>query len=221
MPKKIALVDLDFVLCDWSEGIIPELKKLESPEEATMNYDYSDTWKLGDKYPYIENRIRLVMSKRGIWKNLKPIWAGMRLYRDIEKRFDTYILSKASKHCDLVWGEKAEWVHRHLGYETNMMLVTDKKHICGDLLFDDMPENAEYFLELNPKGRVIMPIRKHNEFLLFGECDDRIALWDDSPTEEYISGDIKLDVGHDEIGKKLSYDFTVPHKVIEEVLKCQ
>lgn len=219
MSKKVALVDLDYTISDWHGSMIPELLKLESSDEVGK-YDYSNTWKLEAQYPHISNRIKAIMSKRGFWKNLKPIEAGMQLYRYINERFKTYIVTKANKYCDLVWGEKAEWVHKNLGYDVNLMVVTDKEQIKGDLLFDDDTRNVVSFLKTNPQGKVIIPIRPHNaSFTIRSDINPkRYCMWDDSPTNHYISGEIKLDVGNDKIGKKFCYDFTLPHRIINEVL---
>lgn len=203
--KKIALCDLDFCLVSWSEGMILELRKLEHPDEVGK-YDYSNTWKLEAQYPHISNRIKAIMSKRGFWKNLKPIEAGMQLYRYINERFKTYIVTKANKYCDLVWGEKAEWVHKNLGYDVNLMVVTDKEQIKGDLLFDDDTRNVEPFLKINPNGRVIMPIRPHNKLYQ----RKNVYMWAENPTEEYVDSFSGL--------TKTCYDFRMPHKVIDEVL---
>lgn len=209
MPKKIALIDMDYVLCDYQATMEPYLKSLESPEEVDK-YDYSNMWVLEKEYPHIKRRLHPIMSKQGFWTGLKPIDAGLQLYKYISERFETYILSKALKNCSLAWKEKVDWLHKYIGNNIEIMLVTNKKLVVGDLLVDDMPENAEDFLKLNPKGRVIMPIRKHNESLLFGPCDDRIDLWDDSLYfTERLNGT-----------PTQSYNFKIPYDTINTILKA-
>ena len=207
MGKKIALVDLDGCLCRFDDSMIPALKNMESPAEVGT-YDYSDVWKLQQGRPYMKARIKSIMSKQGFWTGLKPYEAGLELYRYIAERFETYILTKALKECSLAWKEKVDWVHKYIGNDVGIMVVTEKKLVKGDLLFDDLPENCHNWLETNPNGRVIMPKRRYNFNRINGE--NRIHLWDDSPTKQYIS-----DFG--EVIKE-DYDFSVPHKVIEEVL---
>lgn len=209
MLKKIALIDMDYVLCDYQATMEPYLKSLESPEEVNK-YDYSNMWVLEKEYPHIKRRLHPIMSKQGFWTGLKPIDAGLQLYKYISERFETYILSKALKNCSLAWKEKVDWLHKYIGNNIEIMLVTNKKLVVGDLLVDDMPENAEDFLKLNPKGRVIMPIRKHNESLLFGPCDDRIDLWDDSLHFVERPNGLPTQL----------YNFKIPYATIEEVLKC-
>ena len=201
MNKKIALVDLDYTLVQFSEGMIPELKKLEAPNE---NNDYSNL--ISHEKEYIVNRMRSVFSKQGFWINLPPNEACMMLYKYIAERFETYILTKALNYCSLAWKEKVDWIHKHLGQNINIMVVTDKKLVRGDLLFDDDPRNADSWLKYNPNGRVLMPIRSHNKD---ATVDTNVIKWDDS---------LKLVQRPLDRGPTQLYDFSIPHKLIEQIL---
>lgn len=208
MAKKVALVDMDGCLCRWDDSMIPALQSMESPQEAGL-YDYSDIWPLQDNHPHMRQRAKFVMSKQGFWTGLKPYEAGIQLYWHLSRNFTTYIVTKALRYCSLAWKEKVDWLHKYIGNNIHIMVVTDKKLVMGDILFDDLPENGHEWLVNNPNGRVIMPKRRYNFNRINGE--NRIHLWDDSPTKQYIS-----DFG--EVIKE-DYDFSIPHKVIEEVLK--
>ena len=202
MAKKVALVDLDGCLCRWDDAMIPALRSMESPGES---YDYSDVWMVQRDRPYMKARVKSIMSKQGFWTGLKPYEAGLELYRYIAERFETYILTKALKECSLAWKEKVDWVHKYIGNDVGIMVVTEKKLVKGDLLFDDLPENCHNWLETNPNGRVIMPNRRYNTLRVTEE--PRIHVWNDSITVNAFGEVVKAD-----------YDFTVPHKVISEVL---
>jgi len=197
---KIALVDMDYTICNFQEPMELYLRSLESPEEIGK-YDYSNLWKLEGEHPHIGKRIRTILSKHSFWANLKPIEAGLELYKYIANHFETYILTKALKECSLAWREKVDWLHRYIGKDIEIMVVTNKKLVHGDLLFDDMPENAEDFLRLNPNGRVIMPRREHNKHI---NTKENVYVWNDS-----LKKDLSFSV---------SYDFSGPHKIIQEVL---
>ena len=208
MDKKIALVDMDGCIARWDDSMIPALQSMESPQEAGL-YDYSDIWPLQDNHPHIRQRAKFVMSKQGFWTGLKPYEAGIQLYWHLSRNFTTYIVTKALRYCSLAWKEKVDWLHKYIGNDIHIMVVTDKKLVMGDILFDDLPENGHEWLVNNPNGRVIMPKRRYNFNRINGE--NRIHLWDDSP--------IKKKMQHVSDFSETIYDFSVPHKVIEEVLK--
>jgi 5'(3')-deoxyribonucleotidase len=147
------------------------------------------------------------MSKQGFWTGLKPYEAGLELYRYIAERFETYILTKALKECSLAWKEKVDWVHKYIGNDVGIMVVTEKKLVKGDLLFDDLPENCHNWLETNPNGRVIMPNRRYNTLRVNEES--RINVWNDNQLEKYTDSSGSTDT---------RFDFSVPHKVINEIL---
>lgn len=204
--QKVAMIDMDETIVDWASVMIPALKDLESSEESGK-YDYSDTWKVEKTYPFINKRLKYIMSKQGFWTSLKPIESGLELYRKILKteKFVVYLLSKCRKECSLAWKEKIDWIHKYLGYDANIYLVTDKKYIYGDLLIDDVIENAEDFLSRNPKARVIMPSRTYNNCYL----NERVYRWNDSPIKKTISNaGVVTNV----------YDFRGPLQVIKQVL---
>lgn len=205
--KKIALVDLDGCLVRYDDTMIPLLKKMESPQEKGL-YDYSDCWLLQDKFPHIEERMSLIMSKQGFWTGLAPYESGLRLYDELIKHFKVYILTKAVRKCSLSWKEKVDWLHKWIGLKLDeIMVVTNKEQVMGDLLYDDLPENGHKWLKNNPKGRVLMPIRRYNIERIKDE--PRIVAWDDSPKNLPINS-------YGDCIRKI--DFGVPKMVIEQVL---
>ncbi len=210
--EKIALVDMDGVLCRWDDTMIPALKSMESPLEKGL-YDYSDVWPLQEKYPHIENRANMIMSKQGFWTSLKPYESGLRLYKELTKNFTVYILTKALKNCSLAWKEKVDWLHKYIGDNIHIMVVTDKRLVMGDLLVDDLPKNAEQWLPNNRNGQVIMPLRSYNKHLAISSdwYAKKVSLWDDRPQP------IPLPEGSfgDQTYK---INFTVPKMVIENIL---
>ena len=208
MKNKIALIDMDYTVCDYADSMIPALQKLESPEEKDK-YDYTNIWELEKKYPHIANRFHSIHSKQGFWLNLKPIEPGLELYKKLSTKFKTYIVTKALKWCSLAWREKVDWIHKWIGNDVEIMVVTDKRQVMGDLLFDDQSDNAINWLVNNPNGRVLIPKRPHNKQFELENTDPRIVFWDDNET---IS---KTDAAGD---SEKVIDFSIPNKLIEEVL---
>lgn len=211
MKNKVALIDMDGVLCRWDDSMVPYLKSLESPLEQGL-YDYSNVCPLQQKYKHIEARADLVMSRQGFWTGLKPYESGLEIYSRIAKKFETYILTKALKKCSLAWKEKVDWLHRYIGNDIHIMVVTDKKLVKGDLMVDDLPKNADEWLETNPNGRVLMPLREYNKNYKRKNVD----LWDDS----CIGQDWEAinDYEDRECILRDVYDYAIPNKVIDEVL---
>lgn len=197
--------------------MIPMLKSLESEEEAgKYNYE-GNLWDI-EKHKGIRNRINLIMSKQGFWTNLKPLEAGLTLYKYISERFDTYILTKARKECSLGWKEKVDWIHKYIGNNVNILVVTEKKIVMGDLLFDDYYKNATNWLVNNPNGRVLIPKRKSNRKEEAENKDERIVFWDDSlkGMNTYYQSEPLTQQQKDNMSV---YDFTVPHNLIDSILK--
>ncbi len=210
MNKKIALIDLDHTVVDWDAGMIPLLKELESPEEKGL-YDYSDMWALEKKHPHIANRFHSIHSKQGFWLNLKPIQAGLDLYHEASKNFKVYILTKALKWCSLAWKEKVDWIHKWIGKDVEIMVVTDKQLVRGDFLYDDLPKNAIDWLNNNPDGRVLMPTRAHNKQFQATTNDNRVTFWDDTKTVS------KMDAFGD---NEIVTDFHIPHQFLKSILNA-
>lgn len=162
--KKIALVDMDGCIADWNTPAVEQLKELESPDEKGL-YDYDNVHLMQDKYPHFARRADLIMERKGFWLNLQPITAGIALYWKLAKKFDTYILTKAPAKSSLAWGEKIEWLHKHIDPNIKKIIVTsyDKGMVYGDIFFEDYGKNIRSWTTKHPHGYVIMPSRTWNQ----------------------------------------------------------
>jgi hypothetical protein len=89
---------------------------------------------------------------------------GFELYQ-LAKREDAKIeiLTKAPKKYPLAWTEKFLWCMANVPDVDNINLTLIKKRYPGDVLVDDWPDYATSWLEYNPQGRVILPLRDHNQ----------------------------------------------------------
>lgn len=155
---------MDGCIADWNTPAIEQLKELESPDEKGV-YDYNNVHLMQDKHPHFSRRVDLIMERKGFWLNLKPIYTGIELYWVLSKLFDTYILTKAPAKSSLAWGEKIEWLHKHISPDIKKIIVTsyDKGMVYGDIFLEDYGKNIHSWTKKHPHGHVIMPNRTWNQ----------------------------------------------------------
>ena len=91
--KKILYIDMDGVLVDFKSGI----RRISADERR--EYEGRE-----DDVP-------------GIFALMDPIPGALEAYRELSRRYDTYILSTAPWKNPSAWSDKVEWVQRHLGGE--------------------------------------------------------------------------------------------------------
>jgi len=117
--KKILYIDMDGVLVDFKSGI----RRISADERR--EYEGRE-----DDVP-------------GIFALMDPIPGALEAYRELSRRYDTYILSTAPWKNPSAWSDKVEWVQRHLGGEPGdaaykrLILSHHKDLNCGDFLIDD------------------------------------------------------------------------------------
>lgn len=113
--RKKIFVDMDGVLCDF-KGAYIQWKK-DHPEI---------------EYP---------QSQFGFFSNLEPIKDAVWGFKELEKDFDVYILTRPSTYNLMCYTEKADWIKRHLGFHVleNMIIACDKSIVNGKdaILIDD------------------------------------------------------------------------------------
>jgi 5'(3')-deoxyribonucleotidase len=135
--RKILYFDMDNVLVDFPTGIarLPEDVRTEYLDEKG---DYKDI----DEHP-------------GIFGLMDPLPGAVEAFHELSKHFDVYILSTAPWKNPSAWSDKVEWVHRHLGIESETvahkrLIISHNKHLNrGHFLIDDRPNNgAQQFGQL-------------------------------------------------------------------------
>ncbi len=117
---KILYVDMDNVLVNFPSGIeriSPELQK------------------------QYKNRMDEVP---GIFSLMDPMDGAIEAYRELCRRYDTYILSTAPWENPSAWSDKLEWVKRHLGgHARKRLILSHNKNLnAGDYLIDDRTKNG-------------------------------------------------------------------------------
>jgi 5'-nucleotidase len=151
MSEKIALIDMDGTVCDYTGAINEQLRLLASPGEKDPIYGDGP-----EQRAYISRRRSLVKGTPGFWRNLKPIKDGFHVVNRMRKiGFNLNILTKGPERSTNAWTEKVEWCQKHIP-EATVTITQDKGLVYGRILFDDYPPYVTRWLEWRPRGQVIM-----------------------------------------------------------------
>lgn len=147
---RVALVDMDGVLCDYRGALDRDMAKVLGP--MTLASDVMERIEV------------LVKSQAGWYRNLKPLPLGIKIYetlRDIG--FQVVINSKGSRVSKNSWTEKVEWINEHLGDNVLVNLTQAKQIVYGRVMVDDYPAHFKPWLEKRPRGIVVVPAQSWNE----------------------------------------------------------
>lgn len=129
MTKKKIFLDLDNVMCDFKKS-------------------YNE-WK--EAHP----EITYPQSQFGFFSNLEPIEGALDAFKELQKHYDVYILTRPSIYNLMCFTEKADWVKRHLGFEMleKLIIMCNKSMVKGEnayLIDDDVQAG-----QLNFEGEFI------------------------------------------------------------------
>src|SRR4030042_4131967 len=164
MPEveKIALYDLDGVFVDYESVMNRDYNLIKSPEELPYC-----SLKEEKELPYVKERIKLIRSKEGWWKNLPELKLGFDVLKiGIELGFDIHIATKGPLSAKNSWTEKTIWFEEHikpLAPNSKITVPQDKGLLYGTVFVEDYPKNIERWLTWRPRGIVIMPAQPSNE----------------------------------------------------------
>lgn len=148
---KVALIDLDNTVVD---------------HEGQLKQDIHDT--LGKDYCNVSAKVReqigyLVKNKPGWWANLQPLTYGMSIVQLLrENGFRLVICSKGPRRAVGAWSEKVQWVQQYIP-DADIVLTQDKSLVYGRILVDDWPDYIKPWLDVRPRGIVLMPATAQNK----------------------------------------------------------
>lgn len=160
-PMPRALIDLDGTLADYAPVLMKDEAALMAPgEEPHFEHDAED------KFPYIKARRRLIKSRPGWWFNLPRIERGFRIVRMMtELKFRLSVLTRGPKPTPDAWAEKYQWVkvQPELLKARTIIMDDEKAVVYGRVLMDDWVPYIEPWLEVRPRGLVILPDQPWNQ----------------------------------------------------------
>lgn len=86
-----------------------------------------------------EFKLKYPQSKVGFFLDLEPLHGAIEGVRELQTKYDVWILSRPSIkniHC---YTEKAEWIKKYFGEEMlyKLILCPDKSLVKGEFLIDD------------------------------------------------------------------------------------
>jgi 5'-nucleotidase len=180
--KKIALFDMDDSLFDYKGTLLRDLNSLATPNEP----EYTSFYDIRMNSLYIRNRIKLIQSQPGWWKNL-PLMSSGKIIWDLTKEmgFHNQILTKGPFNKSWSWSEKVNCCELWFGSEVDIHItssMTGKSQVYGDVLFDDWSDYMMPWIEAHPKGLGIMPSYdsnanySHPRVVKYDESEENIDL---------------------------------------------
>ena len=160
MADTIALFDLDGTLANYDAAMRRDLRALAGPEEQ----EYSLYSHLPE---HIQRRRDAISRQEGWWLNLEKLTYGFDILEEcLEVGFTIHILTKGPDSKPRAWGEKLEWVHRHvrpLAPSAAITITQDKSLVYGKVLVDDFPPYMTSWLNHRPRGLGVMPMSEQNK----------------------------------------------------------
>jgi FMN phosphatase YigB (HAD superfamily) len=152
--KPIALFDLDNTLADFSGAMYRDLLSITDPKNVATEVAYSDS----DSDPeWLKNRKSMIKKQPNWWLNLEPIPEGMELLKIAKEiGFKVHICTRGPKTLSDAWAQKVDWCQKHVPDE-KLTITFDKSLVYGRVLVDDWPNYTTPWLNVRPRGTVLMP----------------------------------------------------------------
>lgn len=159
MRKPLALVDLDGTLADFQGAMRRDLEKLRSPEEPTA-LPWDDDH---DTLPaHMRARWDMIKRQPDWWFNLEYMESGKFLVKTLKDvGFKIHLLTRAPRRYASAWEQKVRWAQQHLP-DVEMTIAPTKSMVYGKVLVDDWPEYVLPWLDVRPRGIVILPDQPWN-----------------------------------------------------------
>jgi 5'-nucleotidase len=158
----IALFDLDGTLADYDGAMKKQYRELCSDQElALMGPDFNPS---DIREGYVHARTRRIRNTPNFWFDLPRYQAGfevLKIARELE--FEIHALTKGPKSNAMAWAEKVLWCQKHVPDFDGIHIGQKKSLVYGKVLVDDWPGYYMQWLEVRPRGLVVVPAHPWNE----------------------------------------------------------
>lgn len=165
------LMDVDGVLADFVAACSRVLGRRIVPEQ----------WQFIDKLSFTdEHLLKEELKKGSFWRSLTMINGAREGIRQLKKKHEIVYVTSPWVSCK-EWGYwRREWLQKRFKTKNHEIVITnDKRHVFGDAIVDDRPENVRKYLGAYPGARGYLYEHPYNrnevEFLPFR--------WDRIPEE--------------------------------------
>lgn len=156
---RIALIDLDGTVANYDKSMSERQRAIQAPGETPYTGRFAGLI----EPPHMEARRKMIQLLPGFWRDLEPIPMGFEVIEEMKTLgFQLAVLTKGPRKTPNAWGEKVEWVCKHLP-DALINVSEDKSMVYGRVLFDDFPPYFEKWLEVRPRGLVICLAHPWNE----------------------------------------------------------
>jgi 5'(3')-deoxyribonucleotidase len=153
---KTIFIDMDEVIADAYGAHIEIYNKEYNGKLTLENCRGFEVWmKVPEAH---QESVRKHATRRGFFKNLKPIAGSIDVIKELAASYEVHIASAAMQFPNSL-EEKSDWLDHHLPFIPwqNRILCGHKHILRGDILIDDRSYNLEAF-----NGRGIMFSSPHN-----------------------------------------------------------
>lgn len=163
MKKKIILIDMDGVICDYAQQMLdlahekfdlPQYKSSEVSHFYTERIFSEDNW----------SRVEKLSKEKDFFLNLEPVTGAIEAIKEMtgDESLDVWICSSPKRESPFCHSEKFVWLQKHFGEDlaNKLILIRDKTLVHGDYLIDD---NLEIKGEKTPSWKHILFDQPYNK----------------------------------------------------------
>jgi len=163
--RKIAIVDMDNTLVDYTEGMRLEYDALCSPNEE--NYEAAKKRYEGKEWPdHLWQRIQTIYGRVDWWYNLEPLSVGFEIVEVLKSRgYEIHVGTSGPSDHPRSWMEKYQWVKDFFPKADAVHITRDKSILGGQILVDDWPDYITKWQDYNHGGFVVVPAHHYNKHL--------------------------------------------------------
>lgn len=158
MPKTF-LIDVDGVCADFTGHLLSQIDTHLKPEDIT-------DWNIfGFMTPEEKQRAETLLRGPSFWKQ-QPVLPGAYEAVDLIRTRGHKVLFVTSPWPSCTkWGHsRAWWLKRNMATpSSDVIICSQKEHVCGDVFIDDKPEHVEHWKRYHPDGMSLLFKQPYNK----------------------------------------------------------